>query len=403
MSTHSTPTFALPSNPQKTLSITKYVVSALGFTLLLAGGTRVLINQSEAKSLATTTKESLQRSVIAVHPRPGEKSHKLVLPASLRGNTETQIYARTNGYLSTWHKTIGDIVKKGELLAVIDVPELEQELAQAHAAKAQIAVRLGLAQSTLKRWEVLKQTGSAIEQEYDEKRAAVLQAQADLAAAEVNVKRLGKVESYRRIVAPFSGVVTRRSVDVGSLVSAGTQELFALTQIDPLRLTVWVPQVYANEIKPGQEVAVSQAETRGKPLAAHVEHIAGALDPVNRSRQIDITLPNSEGKLLPGAYVEVAVNVADKASPLIVPANVLAIDKDGTHIVTVDAQGKIAFRPVTLGHDFGRDVEIIEGISANDVLVASPSDLLVEGELVKTVEAKQKAVDKAKKKEVAKS
>jgi RND family efflux transporter MFP subunit len=404
MSSHQTPVFALPFHPQRTLIIVRRFGFGLLLFLLLAGGWRLVINQSAADSLRQRNVAGLSRSVITVRSKPGEASRKIVLPASLRGNTETQLYARSNGYLSAWYKTLGDQVKQGELLAVIDVPELEQELAQAHAAAAQIKVRLDLARSTLKRWTILKETDSAIQQEFDEKRSAVLQAEADLAAAQVNVKRLEKVEGYRRIVAPFSGVITRRTVDVGSLINAGTQELFALTQIDPLRLTVWVPQVYADDVKVGQEVTVRSIEAQGKSVAARVEHIAGALDPINRSRQVDITLPNKEGKLLPGSYVEISINVVgSKASPLVVPANVLVIDQAGTHVVIVDAEKRIAFHPVKLGRDFGREVEILDGMGPNDVLVASPSDLLVEGETVGAVEVLQKPDDKPKEKSAAKS
>jgi membrane fusion protein, multidrug efflux system len=404
MNSHQSPPFALPSvdNPQRTLNTFKWLGVGLVFFLLLAGGWRLVINQVEADSLQKRNVASLSRSVIAVHSRPGEASHKIVLPASLRGNTETQLYARSNGYLSAWHKTIGDPVKKGELLAVIDVPELEQELAQTQAAVAQIKVRLDLSRSTLKRLTILKETDSVIQQEFDEKRSAVLQAEADLVAAEVNVKRIEKIESYRRIIAPFSGVITRRTVDVGSLINAGSQELFALTQIDPLRLTVWVPQVYADAVKVGQEVAVRPVDGQGKAATAHIEHVAGALDPVNRSRQVDITLPNSDGKLLPGSYVEISINIIGKDSPLVVPANVLVIDQAGTHVVIVDTENRIGFRSVKLGRDFGREVEILEGMTANDLLVASPSDLLVEGETVKVVEA-QKSVDKVKDKSALKS
>jgi RND family efflux transporter MFP subunit len=399
---HQTPVFALPSHPHKTLVVVKRLGFGLLLILLLAGGWRVVINQSAADSLRQRNVASLSRSVITVRSKPGEASRKIVLPASLRGNAETQLYARSNGYLSAWHKTLGDQVKKGELLAVIDVPELEQELAQAHAASAQIKVRLDLARSTLQRWTVLKETDGAVQQEFDEKRSAVLQAEADLAAAQVNVKRLEKIEDYRRIVAPFSGVITRRTVDVGSLINAGTQELFALTQIDPLRLTVWVPQVYAEDVKVGQEVTVRPVEAQAN-VAAHVEHVAGALDPITRSRQVDISLPNKDGKLLPGSYVEIAINVVgSKASPLLVPVNVLVIDQAGTHVVTVDAEKRIGFRPVKLGRDFGREVEILDGMDSNDVLVASPSDLLVEGEKVEVVEA-QKTDGKPKEKSALKT
>jgi len=376
MSNRQPPAFALSSveNPHRTLIVVKRLGIGLLFFLLLAGGLRLGHNQVEADNLRQSNLDSLSRSVIAVRSRPGEASRKIVLPASLRGNTETQLYARSNGYLSAWHKTIGDKVKKGELLAVIDVPELEQELAQAHAAVAQINVRLELARSTLKRLTLLKESDSVIQQEFDEKRSAVLQAEADLAAADVNVKRLEKVEGYRRIVAPFSGVITRRTVDVGSLITAGTQELFALTQIDPLRLTVWVPQVYADDVKVGQEVAIRPVEAQDKTVAARIEHVSGALDPINRSRQVDVTLPNSDGKLLPGSYVEISINVVGEVSSLVVPANVLVVDQAGTHVVIVDAENRIAFRPVKLGRDFGREVEVLEGMGSSDVLVASPSD-----------------------------
>jgi RND family efflux transporter MFP subunit len=392
MNSRNATTLHLPTveNSQRTLTVAKVAGISLLVFFLLAGVWRAGVNQVEAKNLEQRNVASLTRSVIGVHTKPGEASSKLVLPASLRGNTETQIYARTNGYLSAWYKTIGDQVKKGDVLAVIDVPELEQELAQAHAAIAQIKVRLEFAKTTLKRWTLLKDTDSVILQEYDEKRNAVLQAEADLAAAEVNAKRLEKVEGYRRIVAPFSGVITRRVLDVGSLITTGAQELFALTQTDPLRLTVWVPQVYAEYVKVGQEVAVRQIESHDRPVIAHIDHVAGALDPVNRSRQVDIILKNSDGGLLPGSYVEVAIKVIGKVSPIVAPVNVLVVNQAGTHVVTVDAEHRVAFRPVTLGRDYGREIEILEGIKPDDLLVASPSDLLVEGETVTVVEPKEK-------------
>ncbi|MGZ5049533.1 MAG: efflux RND transporter periplasmic adaptor subunit [Methylobacter sp.] len=403
MSSHPNPTFALPSHPQRTLVAVRRFGLGLLLFLLLAGAWRLAIKQSEADSLRARNAANLAHTVIAVRSKPGESSRKIVLPASLRGSTETQLFARSNGYLSAWHKTIGDQVQKGELLAEIDIPELEQELAQAHASVAQVKVRLELARSTLKRWTLLNETGDAVPQELDEKHNAVLQAEADLAASEVNVKRLEKIAGYRRVVAPFSGVITRRSVDVGSLISSGSQELFALTQTDPLRLTVWVPQVYANEVKAGQEVTVRPIDGQGKPVTARIQHVAGALDPVTRSRQVDIELPNKDGKLLPGSYVETAINVVgSKAGALVVPANVLMIDQSGTHVAIVDSEKRIAFRTVKLGRDFGREVEIVEGITPSDVLVASPSDLLVEGEKVGVVEAAQKSADKPNEKSLAK-
>ncbi|NJD07013.1 MAG: efflux RND transporter periplasmic adaptor subunit [Methylococcaceae bacterium] len=377
-------------NSPRTLAFAKRAGLGVFAFLLAAGGVRLLANQQQADQLQQRTAESLKRSVIAVRPKSGEAARKISLPASLKGNAETPIYARSNGYVSAWHKTIGDVVKKGELLATIDVPELEHELGQARAQRDLAKSRLDLAQATLKRWDVLRKTDSAAPQEYEEKHSAALQAKADLEGAEANLKRLEQMEGYRRIVAPVPGVITRRNVDVGNLIN-GSQELFALTQTDPLRLTIWVPQTYADDVKVGQEVNVRFPEAQGKTVPARIGHVAGALDPVNRSRQVDISLPNKAGKLLPGAYAEVGFSVAGKSKALIVPANVLVVDGAGTHVVAVDTESRIDFRPVKLGRDFGREVEVLEGVSAADVLVASPSDLLAAGEVVKPVEAEQKA------------
>lgn len=350
--------------------------------LLLGGGLRLAFNYHDALALQAHTAASLKRTVATVHARPGELKRSVALPASLRGSSETIIYARSAGYLAAWYKTIGDRVKKGELLATIDAPEQEQELAQARAAREQIKVRLALARQTLERWEGLRKLDSVSQQELEEKRSARALAEADLAAAGANVKRLEQLESFRRIVAPFAGVISRRSIDVGNLISAGGKELFALTRTDPLRLTVWVPQAYAGEIRAGQEVSVRVNEMPGMRFSAGIEHVAGGLDPLTRSRQVDLVLPNQDGKLLPGTYVEVGLTLVSGVEALVVPANVVLTGQDGPRIVVVDAESRLVFRPVRLGHDLGREVEVLAGITAADTLVCNPSDLLAEGEVV---------------------
>ena len=389
----SIPNSSLPladSKPLNTLSTVKRLGWLLLLLLIAASGWRLAIRNEQANQLQQRNLASLQRNVIIARPKSGETLKKIVLPATLRGNSETQIYARSNGYLHTWYKTIGDQVKKGDLLAVIDVPELAHELAQGRATLAQVKTRLELARSTLKRWTQLNANDSAPQQEFDEKRSAVLQAESDLSAAESNVKRLENIENYRRIVAPFDGVITRRSIEVGSLINAGTQELFAISQVDPLRLTVWVPQIYANEVKVSQEVSVRLVESQAKTVNAHIDHIAGGLDPINRSRQVDITLANPDGKLLPGSYAEITINVVNKQTPLVVPANVLVINQSGIHALVVNSEQRIEIRNLKLGRDFGREVEVLDGIGPNDILVASPSDLLEAGEIVNSIEPQQK-------------
>jgi membrane fusion protein, multidrug efflux system len=359
--------------------------------LTIGGGLRLAFNYRDAQALQQYTAASAEHTVATVKARQGELKRNLVLPATLRGSNETVVYARSAGYLKAWYKTIGEHVEKGQLLAVVDAPEQEQELAQARAVREQIKVRLALAKQTEARWETLRQSDSVAAQDVEEKRSARALAEADLAAADASVKRLEQLEGFRRIVAPYAGVVTRRSAEVGNLISAGGKELFAITQTDSLRLTVWVPQTYASDIKPGQEVGIKIAEYPGKKFAASVENVAGAIDPVNRSRQVDLVLPNPDGKLLPGTYVEVAISLSSGVNALVVPANVLVMGQEGPRIATVDHDSRLNFKSVRLGRDLGRQVEILDGIDPGDTLVQSPSDALVEGEKVVTREISGKA------------
>lgn len=374
---------------QRTAVYAKRVAWGVLTLLLVGAGIRTLLNVQEASALQEYTAKTLERTVLTTSAKPGELQRNLALPATLRGNTEAVIYARTAGYLAAWHKGIGDQVNKGDLLATIDAPEQEQELAQARAQREQIEARLDLAQHTLARWETLSQRQSAIsQQDLDEKRSLVRQGKADLAANSANVKRLEQLQSYRRIQAPFSGIITRRSVEVGDLIAANGKELFAITQTDPLRLTIWIPQAYADDLKTGAQVNVNLSEQPGAKLKATIDRIAGGIDPTTRARQVDLVLANPKAKLLPGAYAEVNIQLSSAIKALVVPAAVLIITDQTQRVAVVDKDNHIALRTVKLGRDLGRDVEILDGITTEDVLVVSPSDQLVEGDLVKTTEWK---------------
>lgn len=369
---------------QKTQVTTRRVAFVLVGLLLVSGATRALVNQRDAKALEEYTAATLERSVLTTNAKPGALQHNLRLPTSLRGNTEAVIYARTNGYVSQWHKGIGDYAKRGELLATLDTPEQEQQLAQAHAEREQLAAQLELVEKTLARWDSLAQRESAISlQDLDEKRSAVRQARADLQAADANVKRLDNLENFRHIRAPFDGIITRRSIEIGDYVAQGDKELFAITQTDPLRASIWVPQSYADNLAIDQPVQLTLREVQGT-VSARVERIAGGIDPGTRSRQVDLLLPNENARLLPGAYAEVNIPVTNSVETLVVPAATLIIRDQFQRIAVVDAGSKIQFRNVKLGRDLGRDVEVLEGISAGDTLVVSPPDQLMENELVKT-------------------
>jgi len=371
---------------KRTFIYTKRIIFFGFIALILGAGIRVIINAQEANALENYTAKTLERTVLITNAKPGDLQRNMTLPTTLRGNTESVIYARTTGYLAAWHKGIGDHVNKGELLAIIDAPEQEQELVQSRAQREQIAARTELAEQTLARWETLQARQSAIsQQDLAEKRSVVRQAKADLAAADANVKRLQQLESFRRITAPFAGIITRRSVEVGDLITGGNKELFAITQTDLLRLTIWVPQTYADSLAIGTQVDVNLTEHQGGGLKATIERIAGAIDSNTRARQVDLVLQNPKAKLLPGAYAEVNIKLVSGIQALVVPAAVLIITDQTQRVAVVEKDNHIRFQTVKLGRDLGRDVEILDGITAEDTLVVSPADQLQDGELIKTL------------------
>lgn len=374
--------------------------SAAGVLLLLviSGVYRAASNAAQTDALAQRTAADAIRSVSTVAVKPGDAARSLLLPGTLRGNVEASLYARSNGYVAARYKNIGDKVSKGELLAVIEVPELDQELNQARAARDQIGARLGLAESSLARWESLRTRDAVSQQEVDERRSSAQQARADLAAAEANIKRLEQIEGFRKIVAPFSGTVIRRNVDVGTLVSAGntgaSRELFAIAQTDLLRLNVAVPQAYAAAIHTGLEISFTLSERPNAPVRGTVARTAGAIDPATRSMQIEISVPNNDGKLLPGAYTEVSLELANAAESLVIPPNTLIFGQDGPRVAVVDKEDRIAIKPVKLGRDFGKSVEVLAGLAPKEAVVLNPPDTLTQGEQVKLLLPLLKAKDK---------
>jgi RND family efflux transporter MFP subunit len=380
----------MPATQKKRTSFYIKRLASISLVALLAvTGIRALVNIQQAKALQRYTAQALEHTVLITKAKPGDLQRTLALPTSLRGNNESIIYARTTGYVSAWHKGIGDQVKKGDLLAVLDAPEQEQELAQARAQREQIAAQADFVEQTLARWEALKARQSPIsEQDLAEKRSLFRQSKADVAAADANVKRLEQLQSFRRITAPFSGILTRRSVEVGDLIANTGKELFAITQTDPLRLTVWVPQAYATNLAVGTQVTVNIAEQPSAKLKANIERIAGGLDPTTRARQVDLILQNPKATLLPGAYAEVSIQLKSDVKTLVAPAAALIVTDQVQRVAVVDSKKQVHFRTVKLGRDLGRDVELLDGVSEDDTLVVSPSDQLVEGEQVRSMQWK---------------
>ncbi len=279
--------------------------------LLAVGAVRTVVsNVMQSHSAAATSQQNAKVYVNVISPKQAVGGGETLLPGTLRGYVESPIYARATGYLLHWYADIGARVKQGQLLADLDTPEIDQELAQAVAQRDQTASSLVLAKSSFTRWQQLRQRDAVSQQELDERQSTYNQGVANLAAANANVQRLKQLESFKRIVAPFTGVVTQRNVDVGDLIDAGSgasRALFAMAQSDPLRVYVQLPQAYAQNIKPGQDVIVTQAELPGQQFHGTIANISGAIDVPTRSLQVEVRLPNPDSKLRPGAYVQVAL------------------------------------------------------------------------------------------------
>lgn len=363
--------------------------------LLAVGAARtVFVRMSNARALEAGTTERAAQYVKTALPQTAAAGQTLALPGTLQGYVQSPISARASGYLRRWTKDIGSRVEKGDLLAEIETPEIDQQLSQAIAARQQAASGLELAKSTVARWENLRKKDVVSQQDLDERRSALAQSTANLAAADANVQRLRQTEGFKRVLAPFSGVITRRNVDVGDLIDAGGggggggRPLFLLAQTDPLRVYINVPQAYAQLIKAGQPVVVTQAELRSQSFRGEVARTSGAIDTTTRMMQVEVSLPNKDGTLLPGAYVQVSLPLA--ASQLLtIPSNALLFRAEGTRVAVIDGEGKVKLRTVQLGRNYGETVEVLDGLGATDRLVLNPSDSLAEGDVV--VAAKEPA------------
>ena len=360
---------------------TRIVVIVALLLLALGAGRTIVSRMANARVLEANVAEGAVQYVKTTVVRTSEGGQTIALPGSLQGAQQAPLAARSAGYVKRWTKDIGSHVRKGELLAVIESPEIDQQLSQAEATRGQTAASLALAKSTVERWEALRKKDVVSQQELDERRSGLAQAAANLAAADANVQRLRQLQGFTRVTAPFDGVITKRNVDVGDLIDSSGKTLFVLTQMDPLRVYVNVPQSYAQLVRPGQKVVVTQSELRGQSFAGEVARTSASIDPATRTMQVEIALPNKNGILLPGAYVQVELPIVGQRT-VVVPTNVLLFRGEGTRVATVDAANRVHLKPVTLGRNLGEAIEVIDGIAAGDRLVVNPSDSLGEGDPV---------------------
>lgn len=362
----------------------------------------ILASQRAEAELKVSTESNALITVATTKPvSQGGEEADLSLPGNVQANTDAPIYARTSGYLKRWLVDIGTPVKAGQLLAEIDAPEVDQQLRQAQADLADAQAAQEIAKVTADRWRGLQQTDSVSKQEADEKISLAATAEAKVQAAQANLQRLRELSGFKRIVAPFDGVVTARNTDVGQLINAGGgagPELFRIADMHQLRLYVHVPQAYAASMQPNLVAEVQFPDRPGLVYKAKLERTSNALD-TSRTLLAQLIVDNAKNELLPGAYAEVTFKLpAGAATAFKLPANVLLFRGDGLKVATVDASSHVVLKPVTIGRDYGSDIEIVHGLSADDNVILSPPDSLTDNAEVRVA---QPAADPAAK--VAKS
>jgi len=332
--------------------------------------------------LKQRTEDAAIPTVAVVFPQEGAPTQEIDLPGNTQAYSDAPIYARTSGYLKHWYFDIGAHVQKGQLLAEIETPEVDQQLQQAQAELDTAHANLDIAKITATRWQDLVSTGSVSQQETDQ---AVSNLSAVKAAAEssaANMRRLKQLQSFQKIYAPFDGIITARNTDIGALIDAGAntqpKELFHITAIRTLRVYVSIPEVYSRAARPGVPATLTLDEFPGQTFHGTLVRNANSIDIASRTLLVEVDVDNPTGQLLPGAYVFVHLKLPDETRSLTIPSNTLIFRKEGLQIGLV-RNGKAELVPVKIGHDYGNSVEIVSGLQSTDAVIVDPSDSLVAG------------------------
>ncbi|HEY2807362.1 MAG TPA: efflux RND transporter periplasmic adaptor subunit [Steroidobacteraceae bacterium] len=377
----SDPTSQSATAPAQDAQARRYAYILLGVALVLAIW-GIVSRLSARNALERQSAESAFVTVLTAQPKRGPGADSLVLPGNVQAFYEAPIYARTNGYLKTWHTDIGTPVKKGQLLAEIDTPEVDQQLRQAQADLATAEANYQLARTTDERWKGLLATQSVSQQDADQRAGDAAAKLAARNSAGANVARLQETESFKRVLAPFDGVVTQRNTDVGALINAGQNSgspLFRVADTHRLRIYVSVPQPYASSIHRGQTAGLVFADRPGTRYTATIENTANALEPTSRTLQVELQIDNSKGELLPGSYGQVYFDVAGDDNTLRIPVNSVLFRTAGLQVATLDHEHRVHMKTITQGRDFGTEVEVLSGIDPADTLVLNPPDSITDG------------------------
>ena len=363
------------------------IAVALGLGIFIYSGIR---NRVEAEStLRRTTDQAAVTVVDVVHPQLAQPTQEVVLPGTMQAFIDTPVYARTSGYLRIWNADIGARVKKGDLLAEIDTPEVDQQLQQTRADLETAQANLDLAKITADRWQFLLKSGSVSKQEADQAVSDMHAKKATVDSGNANVRRLEDLQSFEKVYAPFDGVITARSTDIGALIDAGaapqSRELFHLASIDVLRVYVAVPEVYARAAQPGAMASLTLDEYPGEHFIGKLVRNANSIDPASRTLLTEVDVTNPGGRLLPGAYVSVHLQLPQVVRTVVIPSNTLLFRSEGLRVGVVRAgvHGSVAqLRPITMGRDFGKTVEVVSGLQPSENVILNPADSLIDGTAV---------------------
>lgn len=335
-----------------------------------------------ADTLKQETLEMAVPTVAAIHPKRGAPAEEVVLPGNAQAYVATPIYARTNGYLKAWYFDIGAHVKAGQLLAEIETPEVDRQLDQARADLATAQANYDLSQTTAERYQALLKSDSVAKQDVEDRVGDLHAKKAMVDSSKSNVQRLEETQRFQKVYAPFDGVITARNIDIGALIDAGAnapgKELFDIAATGRLRVYVNVPQTYSRDVTPGGVAELTLDEFPGRQFAGKIVRNSEAIDPASRTLLTEVDVDNPSGVLLPGAFVSVHLKLRSKTATVVVPVNALLFRSEGMQVAVVRG-GKAELTPVTIGRDYGTEVEVLSGLSAADEVIENPSDSLVSG------------------------
>jgi multidrug efflux pump subunit AcrA (membrane-fusion protein) len=359
------------------------------------------------KKLAQDTNEAAVPQVLVIQPKEGSPTQEIVLPGNMQAYEDAPIYSRTDGYLKKWYVDIGGRVKKGQLLAEIDSPEVDQQLLQARADLATAQANLQLSQTTSSRFTDLLKTDAVSQQDTDNAVSDTKAKQTMVKSAQANVSRLEQLQSFERITAPFDGVLTARNIDTDQLINSGnassgsniavgnsaagsttvnSRELFHIAALNTLRVFINVPQIYSTDTKPSTVADLTLDQFPGRRFSGKLVRNANAIDLATRTLLVEVDVKNSTGELLPGSYTEVHLKLNSSRPTLILPVSALIFRTQGLQVATLSDDGRAQLKTIVMGRDYGTQVEVVSGLTMGEKIIDNPPDSLADGQQVRVIQ-----------------